>query len=144
MAMRKRLTKGPPQLRQAYMRLILESVTMDHQAVRLEGSPDILEKLALNGPSDACAEVLSFAPVSERMAVSMAACSNCVTADLPPFRLSFGRVTWLRCMPQYSWAFQKAAKQTVLTLFSDRSPTAIRVASAFVHPNVDTIVQIGL
>jgi len=39
MEMRKRLAKGPPELRQAYMRLLLENVTVDHDSIRLEGSP---------------------------------------------------------------------------------------------------------
>jgi site-specific DNA recombinase len=60
-AMRKRLAEGPQELRQAYMRLLLEAVTIDHHSVRLEGSPAVLEKLARNGPSKSCAEVLSFA-----------------------------------------------------------------------------------
>ena len=33
-AMQKRLAEGPPELRQAYMRLILDSVTIDHHDVR--------------------------------------------------------------------------------------------------------------
>jgi hypothetical protein len=39
LAMQKRLAEGPPELRQAYMRLILDSVTIDHHDVRLEGPP---------------------------------------------------------------------------------------------------------
>jgi len=58
--MRRRLADGPPELRQAYMRLILERVTVDHDVVRLEGSPAILEKLANRGPSKSTPEVLSF------------------------------------------------------------------------------------
>jgi site-specific DNA recombinase len=61
MGMRKRLAEGPQELRQAYMRLLLEGVTVGHREVRLEGSPAILEKLAQNGASQSCAEVLSFA-----------------------------------------------------------------------------------
>lgn len=60
MEMRKRLVDGPPELRQAYMRLLLESVTVDHDSVRLEGSPAILEKLASRGLSKSSPEVLSF------------------------------------------------------------------------------------
>ena len=48
MEMRKRLAEGPPELRQAYMRLLLVGVTVGHHEVRLEGSPAILEKLAQN------------------------------------------------------------------------------------------------
>ena len=61
MEMRKRLAEGPQELRQAYMRLLLEGVTIGHHEVRLEGSPAVLEKLARNGASKSCAEVLSFA-----------------------------------------------------------------------------------
>ena len=46
MQMRKRLAEGPPELRQAYMKLLLEGVTVGHHEVRLEGSPAVLEKLA--------------------------------------------------------------------------------------------------
>ena len=49
---------GPPELRQAYMKLLLEGVTVSHHEVRLEGSPAILEKLAQNGAPMSCAEVL--------------------------------------------------------------------------------------
>ena len=61
MEMRKRLAEGPQELRQAYMRLLLEGVTVGHHEVRLEGSPAVLEKLARNGAAKSCAEVLSFA-----------------------------------------------------------------------------------
>jgi hypothetical protein len=49
------------ELRQAYMRLILENVAVGHHEVRLEGSPTILERLAQKGAAKSCAEVLSFA-----------------------------------------------------------------------------------
>lgn len=61
MEMRKRLAEGPTALRQAYMKLLLEGVTVGHHEVRLEGSSAVLEKLARNGASKSCAEVLSFA-----------------------------------------------------------------------------------
>jgi len=57
-AMRKRLAEGPPELRQAYMRLLLVSVTVDRQTVRLEGSPAVVERLAQTGVSDLCPDVL--------------------------------------------------------------------------------------
>ena len=60
MEMRKRLAEGPPELRQAYMRLLLENVTVDYDSIRLEGSPVILEKLASRGLSKSSPEVLSF------------------------------------------------------------------------------------
>ena len=56
----KRLAEGPAELRQAYMRLLLEAVTVGHHEVRLEGSA-IPEKLAQNGAPKSCAEVPSFA-----------------------------------------------------------------------------------
>ena len=42
------------------MRMILERVTVDHDVVRLEGSPAALEKLANRGPSKSTPDVLSF------------------------------------------------------------------------------------
>jgi site-specific DNA recombinase len=57
---RRRLADGPPELRQAYMRLLLDQVTVDHHSVRLEGSPAILEKLASRGLPNSSPEVLSF------------------------------------------------------------------------------------
>ena len=60
MEMRRRLAEGPPELRQAYMRLLLDRVTVDHDTVRLEGSPAILEKLANHRPSKSTTEVLSL------------------------------------------------------------------------------------
>ena len=59
--MRKRLAEGPPELRQAYMRLLLEGVSVGHHEVRLEGSPAILEKLAQNDALKWCAEIFFFA-----------------------------------------------------------------------------------
>jgi hypothetical protein len=56
--MRRRLTEGPADLRQAYMTLLLESVTVDH--VRLAGSPAVLENLASRGASKSSPEVSSF------------------------------------------------------------------------------------
>ena len=53
--------RGPPELRQPYMRLILDSVTIDHHDVRLEGPPVVLEKLLQTGASKSLPEVLSFA-----------------------------------------------------------------------------------
>ena len=59
--MQQRLAGGPPELRQAYMRPILDSVTVDHHDVRIEGPPVILEKLTQAGASIALPDVLSFA-----------------------------------------------------------------------------------
>lgn len=60
-AMQKRLAEGPPELRQAYMRLILDSVTIDQHDERLEGPPVVLEKLSQTGASKSLPEVISFA-----------------------------------------------------------------------------------
>lgn len=60
MEMCRRLADGPPELRQAYMRLLLDRVTVDHHSVRLEGSPAVLEKLANRGLPKSSPEVLSF------------------------------------------------------------------------------------
>jgi hypothetical protein len=43
------------------MRLILDSVIIDHHEVRIEGPPAILEKLWQTGAIKALPEVLSFA-----------------------------------------------------------------------------------
>jgi|GEM_PF-2223857 len=43
------------------MRLILDSVTVDHHAVHLDGPPVILGKLTQTSPSKSLPEVLSFA-----------------------------------------------------------------------------------
>lgn len=59
MEMRKRLVERPPELRQACMRLLLENVAVDHDSIRLEGSPVILEKRARRGLSKASPEVRS-------------------------------------------------------------------------------------
>lgn len=58
--MRHRLAEEPPDLHQAYMKLLLDSVTVDHHSIRLEGSPVVLEKLASRGLSKSSPEVLSF------------------------------------------------------------------------------------
>ena len=58
--MGKRLAEGPPELRQAYMRLILDTVTVDHHEAHLEGPPAVLEKLPQTGEINALPEVLSF------------------------------------------------------------------------------------
>ena len=55
------LAEVPPELRQAYMRLILDPVTIDHHDVRLEGPLVVLEKLSQTGASKSLPEVLSFA-----------------------------------------------------------------------------------
>src|SRR5262245_56099374 len=52
--------QGPQELRQACMKLLLESVAVGHQEVKLEGSSAVSERLAWNGASKSCAEVLSF------------------------------------------------------------------------------------
>jgi hypothetical protein len=59
--MRERLADGPPELRQAYMKLILSRVMVDCCEVRLEGSKAVLERITETGVSDSLPEVLSFA-----------------------------------------------------------------------------------
>jgi site-specific DNA recombinase len=59
--MRERFRSGPPDLRQAYMRLLLNSVVVDRDEITLSGSNAILERLAANGGSSNAPEVLSFA-----------------------------------------------------------------------------------
>ncbi|MDO8977542.1 hypothetical protein [Reyranella sp.] len=59
--MRKRLAEGSPELRPAYVRLLLENATVDHNSILLEGSPVILEMLASRGsrpPSSRAAPML--------------------------------------------------------------------------------------
>jgi hypothetical protein len=58
--MRRRLAEGPAELRQAYMRLLLDRVTVDHHRILLEGSPVVLEKLANRGLPNSSPEVLFF------------------------------------------------------------------------------------
>ncbi len=59
--MRERLRTGPPELRQAYMRLLLNSVVVGPEEIRLSGSNAILERLAAQGASTSAPEVISFA-----------------------------------------------------------------------------------
>ena len=61
LALQMQLAEVPPELRQAYMRLILDPVTIDHHDVRLEGPLVVLEKLSQTGASKSLPEVLSFA-----------------------------------------------------------------------------------
>ena len=58
--MRRRLADGPPELRQAYMRLLLDRVTVDHHSVHLEGSQAVLENIANRGLPGSPTAVLSF------------------------------------------------------------------------------------
>ena len=59
--MRERFRSGPPELRQAYMRLLLDSVVVGPGKISLTGSNAVLERLAANGASSSASEVLSFA-----------------------------------------------------------------------------------
>jgi len=47
--MRKRLAEGPPELRQAYMKLFLEKAEIDGAETRLTGSKVLLAKFARTG-----------------------------------------------------------------------------------------------
>lgn len=51
---------GPPQLRQAYVRLFLEEVSVSDQEMRISGSKDILAKSVSNGLDSSTPMVLSF------------------------------------------------------------------------------------
>ena len=59
--MQERFRSGPPELRQAYMRLLLNQVVVDREEITLSGSNAILERLAANGASASASEVISFA-----------------------------------------------------------------------------------
>jgi site-specific DNA recombinase len=59
--MRERLRSGPPDLRQAYMRLLLNSVVVGPDEISLSGSNAVLERLAAQGASSNAPEVISFA-----------------------------------------------------------------------------------
>ena len=59
--MRERFRSGPSDLRQAYMRLLLECVEVGKNTVSVSGSNAVLERLATNGSSSLASEVLSFA-----------------------------------------------------------------------------------
>ena len=59
--MRERFRSGPADLRQAYMRLLLECVEVGPNTVTVSGSNAALERLATNGSSSSTSEVLSFA-----------------------------------------------------------------------------------
>jgi len=47
MEMRRRLAEGSPELRQSYMKLLLEAATVDHHSIRLEGLQCRLPKFSL-------------------------------------------------------------------------------------------------
>ena len=59
--MRERFRSGPPELRQAYMRLLLEKVEVGSGIIVLNGSNTVLERLATNGTSFSAPEVLALA-----------------------------------------------------------------------------------
>ena len=58
--MRRRLADGPAELRQAYMRLLVDHVTVDHHSVPPGRLPAALVKLANRGLPNSSPEVLSF------------------------------------------------------------------------------------
>ena len=58
---RQRLADGPPELRQAYMKVIFNRVVVDREEIRLEGAKAVLEQRTETGASDSLPEVLSFA-----------------------------------------------------------------------------------
>jgi hypothetical protein len=50
--MRERIRGGPPDLRQAYMRLLLSRIEIDRAEIRVRGSKTALERLAARGDSN--------------------------------------------------------------------------------------------
>ena len=60
-AMKKHLAEGPPELRQAYMRIFLDKVEVDHGQVRISGSRNILSRAASEGPDISGSTVITFA-----------------------------------------------------------------------------------
>ena len=58
--MRKRLADGPPELRQAYMKLFLEKAEIDGAETRLTGSKVLLAKFARTGGVFSVPEVLTY------------------------------------------------------------------------------------
>jgi site-specific DNA recombinase len=58
--MRKRLAEGPPELRQAYMKLFLEKAEIDGAETRLTGSKVLLAKFARTGGVFSVPEVLTY------------------------------------------------------------------------------------
>jgi hypothetical protein len=63
--MRERLRDGPPDLRQAYMKLLLNRVEIDRGEIRVSGSKTALERLAAKGASSSPrAHVRYVRPVS--------------------------------------------------------------------------------
>jgi hypothetical protein len=58
--MRKRFADGPPELRQAYMKLLLEKAEIDGVETRLTGSNALLAKFAETGGAFSVPEVLTY------------------------------------------------------------------------------------
>jgi DNA invertase Pin-like site-specific DNA recombinase len=58
--MRKRFAEGPPELRQAYMKLLLEKAEVDGVETRLTGSKVLLAKFAETGGAFSVPEVLTY------------------------------------------------------------------------------------
>ncbi len=58
--MRKRFADGPPELWQAYMKLLLEKAEIDGVETRLTGSKVLLAKFAETGGAFSVPEVLTY------------------------------------------------------------------------------------
>ncbi len=59
--LRDKLRNGPPDLRQAYVRLVMSEVTVKDKEIPISGSKEILARAATNGLDKAAPGVLSFA-----------------------------------------------------------------------------------
>ena len=58
--LRDRLHSGPPELRQAYARLLMEEVRVTDEEIRISGSKAVLARAASDGVDEAAPKVLSF------------------------------------------------------------------------------------
>ncbi len=58
--LRNKLHDGPPELRQAYARLVMEEVAVTGEEIRISGSKSILARCATDGPEASTPAVLSF------------------------------------------------------------------------------------
>ena len=58
--LREKLYEGPPDLRQAYARLILNEVSVDNRQIRISGSKAVLARTAAEGLGTSSPSVLSF------------------------------------------------------------------------------------
>ena len=72
-----KLHHGPPDLRQAYARLILNEVRVDDREIRISGSKSVLARSAAEGQNHACGPLFcsematptGFEPVTLRLGI---------------------------------------------------------------------------